>query len=55
MSDALRGLAYFQRKGFARFAQASMYRRSFRARSAVDVKMPRDGTSRWTFENQSST
>ncbi len=32
-----------------------MYRRSFRARSAVDVKMPRDSTSRCTFENHSST
>ena len=32
-----------------------MYRRSFRAKSAADVKMPRDSTSRWTFENQSST
>ena len=31
-----------------------MYRRSFRARPAIDVKMPRDSTSRSTFENHGS-
>jgi hypothetical protein len=40
-----------QRKGFVNLVKASMYLRSFRARSATEVKIPRLITSRWIFAN----
>ena len=49
------GSAYAHRTGFARSLYFVMKRRSLRARSVTDVKMPRARRSRFTLANQNST
>ena len=49
------GSTYAHRTGFARSLYLVMNRRSLRARSVTDVKMPRVRRSRFTLANQSST